>query len=162
MSRAGAGRPIKAGSLCALLLAGALFWTGSALSQSRSVPQPIIEKARGEMCVAETEVMRRNHGDFLKHQRDDTVVGGVRGAKFSLKACVECHASPTSGSVAAKSSDFCLSCHLFTAVKIDCFACHASKPEQTSFHPLLTHGASGGQSLTLRLRETLAKTQAKP
>ena len=89
MSRAVAGRPIKAGSLCALLLAGALFWTGSALSQSRSVPQPIIEKARGEMCVAETEVMRRNHGDFLKHQRSQAPKhpraqpSGRRGSGFA-------------------------------------------------------------------------------
>jgi len=53
-------------------------------------PQPVIERAtQGAQCVADPAVMRRSHMDFLKHQRDDTVRGGIRGAKFSLKACVE-------------------------------------------------------------------------
>ena len=72
--------------------------------------------------------MRRSHMDMLKHQRDDTVHGGIRGAKVSLKACVECHASRETRSVAAARTDFCVSCHSYAAVKIDCFECHASRP----------------------------------
>ena len=72
--------------------------------------------------------MRRDHMSMLTHQRDDTVHAGVRGAPVSLTACVECHASQSSGSVAAARTDFCVSCHSYAAVKIDCFECHASRP----------------------------------
>jgi predicted CXXCH cytochrome family protein len=71
--------------------------------------------------------MRRSHMDFLKHQRDDTVHGGIRGAKFSLKGCIDCHASPKTQSVAKEETNFCVSCHSYAAVQIDCFECHTSK-----------------------------------
>ncbi|HJW11201.1 MAG TPA: hypothetical protein VJ598_05430 [Albitalea sp.] len=90
---------------------------------------PAIEPATpGTKCVADPDFMRRNHMTLLKHQRDDTVHAGVRGAPFSLKDCVGCHASKASGSVAAAPGDFCSSCHAYAAVKIDCFECHASRP----------------------------------
>lgn len=92
-------------------------------------PLPGIEKAKaGTQCVEEPALMRRSHMDFLKHQRDDTVRGGVRGARHSLKGCVDCHASAATGSVAAAATDFCASCHAYAAVKIDCFECHSGKP----------------------------------
>ncbi|MBK7501310.1 MAG: hypothetical protein IPI14_00560 [Polaromonas sp.] len=59
------------------------------------VSAPIVEKAKGGECVADPAFMRRNHGDMLKHQRDDTMRGGIRTGKNSLKACIECHASKT-------------------------------------------------------------------
>jgi hypothetical protein len=91
--------------------------------------QPAIERAtKGAQCVADPVFMRRNHMDLMTHQRDDTVHAGLRDGKFSLKGCVECHASRQTGSVAAASTDFCVSCHSYAAVKIDCFECHASKP----------------------------------
>jgi predicted CXXCH cytochrome family protein len=80
--------------------------------------------------------MRRNHMDLLKHQRDDTLRGGVRiTAKHSLKACIDCHASQTTGSVAASQTNFCVSCHSYAAVKIDCFECHATQPAKPSAPP---------------------------
>ncbi|MFO1269137.1 MAG: hypothetical protein U1F67_21750 [Rubrivivax sp.] len=89
---------------------------------------PVIEKAvKGERCVEDVASMRRNHMRFLGHQRDDTVRGGIRGAKHSLKGCVDRHASRTS-SVAAQPGDFCVACHLYVAVKIDCFDCYATRP----------------------------------
>ena len=39
------------------------------------------------------------------------------------------HASETTGSVAAAKDDFCVSCHSYAAVKIDCFDCHSTKPQ---------------------------------
>ena len=91
-------------------------------------PRPVVEKATaGTSCVAPPEVMRRSHMDFLKHQRDDTVHGGIRGAKFSLKGCIECHASTQTGSVNQAGTNFCVSCHSYAAVKIDCFGCHTGK-----------------------------------
>ncbi len=92
-------------------------------------PVPVIEPAaKGERCVGEPAFMRRNHMDLLKHQRDDTVFGGIRGAKNSLKECIACHASVKTGSVAKAETNFCVSCHSYTAVKIDCFECHTAKP----------------------------------
>jgi hypothetical protein len=107
---------------CVLVVACLLVATAAAA-------QPVIERAtKGTQCVADPQFMRRNHMDLMKHQRDDTVHAGVRDGKFSLKGCVQCHASRETGSVAAGPKDFCVSCHSYAAVKIDCFECHASKP----------------------------------
>jgi predicted CXXCH cytochrome family protein len=90
---------------------------------------PVIEKARSGPCVDLPEVMRRQHPELLKHQRNETVHRGVRDARASLKGCIDCHASAGSNSVASAKNDFCVSCHSFAAVKVDCFECHASKPK---------------------------------
>ena len=75
-------------------------------------PQPVIERATaGTQCVAAPDVMRRDHPSLLKHQRDETVHRGVREARASLKACIGCHASAATGSVAQAKTDFCSSCH---------------------------------------------------
>ena len=116
--------------LAAALVALAATAAGAADDGGRT-PKPVIAKARaGTQCVEPPEVMRRMHMSFLKHQRDDTVHGGIRGAKHSLQRCVECHASEQTGSVAKAPGDFCSSCHQYAAVKIDCFECHASKPDK--------------------------------
>jgi hypothetical protein len=108
--------------------------TGWAISQERGalagrVPKPAITQAKGDKCVEPVDFMRRSHMEVLLHQRDRTMHEGIRTKSHSLKGCVECHASPTTGSVAAEKSDFCQSCHGYAAVKIDCFECHASKPQ---------------------------------
>ncbi|HMS27305.1 MAG TPA: hypothetical protein PKC80_08025 [Burkholderiaceae bacterium] len=127
------------------------------------VSAPIVEKAKGGECVADPAFMRRNHGDMLKHQRDDTLRGGIRTGKNSLKACIECHASKTTNSVNASGSNFCQSCHNFTAVKIDCFECHASKPAPTAFHPLVSpHGNLAESSASMKLRQVVVQQQVKP
>ena len=135
-----------AGLLCAMALAPA--WAGDART-----PLPIIEPARaGTQCIADPATMRREHPAMLEHQRDATVRGGIRGAgppqaanapsggrreasggptitaKASLKTCIGCHASATTGSVAKADSNFCVSCHQYAAVRIDCFDCHATRP----------------------------------
>jgi hypothetical protein len=89
---------------------------------------PVVPAAKpGTHCVADPALMRRDHMVFLKHQRDVTVHQGIQG-KFSLTDCVDCHASAATGSVAAAPGDFCVSCHRYAAVSIDCFECHATKP----------------------------------
>lgn len=149
---------IGAGLLLAISQA-AIAGGASAQIASGRVPQPVIESARGDKCVEDPEFMRRNHMELLKHQRDDTLRGGIRTGKYSLKACIECHASKTSGSVTVASTNFCQSCHSYAAVKIDCFECHANKPAQTSFHPLVSHGEPSGQPLSLQLRRMVAQQQ---
>jgi predicted CXXCH cytochrome family protein len=94
-------------------------------------PLPAPAKGKGESCVAPVEWMRRNHMTALMLQRDKTVHDGERGAKFSLKGCVECHAVKGEDGRAVSVSDprhFCRSCHDYAAVHIDCFECHASQP----------------------------------
>jgi len=97
------------------------------------VPYPDIPKGQGEACVEDTDFMRRNHMSLLMHQRDDTMRKGIRSEQHSLKECLDCHAVPGSDSIPVTVEDpkhFCRSCHDYAAVKIDCFQCHASRPEQ--------------------------------
>jgi len=60
---------------------------------------------------------------MLFHQRDRTMREGIRATRFSLKGCVDCHASAKTGSVLGEEG-FCSSCHAYASVKIDCFECH--------------------------------------
>jgi len=93
---------------------------------------PVYPKGKGDHCVADTEFMRKNHMDVLLHQRDETVIDGIRGEPFSLVGCVDCHASQDDNGQMLRvdaEGQFCESCHSFAAVKIDCFGCHAAVPE---------------------------------
>jgi predicted CXXCH cytochrome family protein len=119
-------RPGKAGSTAFAWVL--LAYLTPVLAGDGRTPLPVVEPATaGTQCVEPADVMRRNHMRFLEHQRDATVHGGVRGAKHSLKACIDCHASAKTASVAAAGTDFCVSCHSYAAVRIDCFECHSSK-----------------------------------
>lgn len=129
-----------------------VFCLGSstAWADSARTPKPVIERAKaGTQCVADPATMRREHPKMLEHQRDETVHGGIRGAKASLKACIACHASPSTGSVAAAETNFCVSCHTYTAVRIDCFECHATKPAPTAFHPVVPTGPNAAAAMRL-------------
>ena len=103
----------------------------TANAADKGVPYPAIAAGQGEACVADTDFMRRNHMDLLKHQRDETVQDGVRGNPYSLRECLGCHVvmGPDATPVSAKDPQhFCRSCHDYAAVSIDCFGCHASRP----------------------------------
>lgn len=116
---------MRRGLLLGMLMlgAGALAWAG----EGSRTPLPVIEKAKaGSTCVADPATMRRTHMDLLKHQRNDTVHGGVRTGAASLKACIDCHASQQTRSVTQGETNFCVSCHSYAAVKIDCFECHSN------------------------------------
>jgi hypothetical protein len=129
-----------------LLVAGAVVLTAASLAWADSddqpkaggAPVPVITKAaKGEKCVEPNDYMRRNHMKLLMHQRDETVLLGIRTKKYSLKECINCHASEKTGSVAASKDDFCVSCHSYASVKIDCFDCHSTKPQGSmAMHPL--------------------------
>ena len=93
------------------------------------VPLPNVHTKQGEKCVEPTDVMRRDHMQFILHQRDDTMHRGIRTSKHSFKNCVNCHADPQTASVLGKDG-FCQSCHTYAAVTIDCFSCHTDKPEK--------------------------------
>jgi hypothetical protein len=96
------------------------------------VPGPVIPRGQGDSCVEDTDFMRRNHMTLLRHQRDETVHKGIRTKLHSLKECVACHAVPGPDAIpltVASPKHFCRSCHDYAAVKIDCFQCHASRPD---------------------------------
>ena len=141
------------------VLGFALLMSVAAAQGGERTPVPAIAPAAaGTQCVADPAFMRRNHGDLMKHQRDDTVHIGARDGRFSLKACVQCHASRETQSVAQAPGDFCVSCHAYAAVKVDCFECHASKPPAagaTAFHPLVPTGpgAHGALRLASQMRQ---------
>jgi hypothetical protein len=111
-----------AAALFAALLAVAVA-ADSGRRPAQRVALPVIKIEKGEACVAPVEEMRRNHMTMLLQQRDRTLREGVRTTQFSLKNCVECHASRKTGSVLGEEG-FCSSCHAYASVKIDCFECH--------------------------------------
>ncbi len=88
----------------------------------------------GEKCVEPTDVIRRMHGTFLKHQRNDTMHRGIRTKKHSLVECINCHVEKDEeGNYPHISSPkhFCQGCHTYAAVNLDCFQCHATKPDES-------------------------------
>lgn len=112
--------------LAVALLATVLSVAGTADAQDKrasGVALPTIKIEKGKDCVAPTGEMRRDHMTLLLHQRDRTMRQGLREKRFSLKNCVDCHASRKTGSVLGKDG-FCSSCHAYTSVSIDCFECH--------------------------------------
>jgi len=112
-------------AICATLaLAGAAF-------AAERTPKPVVIIDKPGQCVADTQIMRRDHPEMLKHQRDRTVHEGIRTRPQSLNNCVECHASAKTGSVLGEQG-FCQSCHAYAGVKLDCFECHASKAKITA------------------------------
>ncbi|MDP2239064.1 MAG: hypothetical protein Q8K18_02715 [Burkholderiales bacterium] len=113
-----------------LLLAAVLLSSGAvSAADATRVPKPVLEAGQGEKCVENTEFMRKNHMELLKHQRDETMHQGIRTRKYSLNGCIECHASRKTNSVVGSEQNFCQSCHSYVAVKLDCFECHSSKPK---------------------------------
>lgn len=151
--------------LAALLLAGALF----ALAGCGPVEGPQMMQARGDQCVEPLEVIRRDHMKLLSHEKDQAVLFGVRNPNHSIRGCVECHVSPTA-SRDDPSSHFCLNCHSFNAVRMDCFQCHADKPANDyHFHALNPHGpgfgfdsAADSASLARDLESIIALETQKP
>lgn len=121
--------------VCLSALSAFAVATDEGVSSGR-VPKPVIPQAQGDRCVADTAFMRRNHMDLLDHQRDETVLEGLRDEAFSLKDCISCHAVKGPGNMPVTVSDpkhFCRSCHDYASVNIDCFQCHASRPESAGF-----------------------------
>ncbi|MEJ1297238.1 MAG: sulfur reduction protein DsrJ [Candidatus Sedimenticola sp. (ex Thyasira tokunagai)] len=88
-------------------------------------------------CVAPKAEMRRNHMDYLKHDRVATVRQGIRDTKASLASCVDCHAADDGkGGYAPVNGEgqFCESCHSYVGVNLyfACFQCHRKTPQAES------------------------------
>jgi len=94
-------------------------------------PQPA--KGRGDKCVMPTDWMRRNHMKGLIHHRREAVHEGIRTPTFDLNGCIDCHQVKGDDGKPVKISSpkhFCRTCHDYAGVRLDCFECHASRPEQ--------------------------------
>jgi hypothetical protein len=112
---------LAAGIIAAVLALAGFADAGD--PRARRVALPVVKIEKGEACVAPTGQMRRDHMTMLLHQRDGTLRQGLRELRFSLKNCIDCHASRETGSVLGKDG-FCSSCHAYAAVSMDCFECH--------------------------------------
>ncbi len=115
------------------LAAGLVLFAQVGLVSARESTVVATSKAANmDQCVEPTNVMRRDHMEFLLHQRDQTVHEGIRTPEHSLIGCIDCHAGKDDDgkfiSVNAE-QQFCRTCHQSTAVKIDCFECHATVPD---------------------------------
>ena len=100
---------------------------------SQDIPPPKQKYSEETLCVEPVEEMRRQHFEFMLEHRDKTVIEGIRTKKHSLNECIDCHITANAqGEYARYSQDthFCASCHQFAAVNIDCFQCHADRPEE--------------------------------
>lgn len=83
-------------------------------------------------CVRDTDDIRRNHMDYLKHKRDLTMHQGIRTPDLSLNECVACHAGKSDSGEFLPVTDegqFCADCHRSVGEKLDCFMCHRTTPE---------------------------------
>ncbi|HXK57383.1 MAG: sulfur reduction protein DsrJ [Gammaproteobacteria bacterium] len=116
---------------------------------SGSAVTPGSRAAGMEACVAPTAEIRRYHMDYLKHDRIKVVRDGVRGVKYSLAECVDCHAEQDgNGGYHPVNGDgqFCNKCHEYLAVSLTCFQCHSKKPEQKRSAASLSGEKNAGQS----------------
>jgi hypothetical protein len=138
--------------LKACLVAAGLLWVLAAQTvQAEDVKHYVVEgspAATLNSCVEPTELMRREHMEFIKHQRIATVHEGIRAEKYRLSGCVDCHISYDAMQTPQpinQTDQFCGACHAFAAVKLNCFDCHAAIPNGTQRYPSVNaaHQAAG-------------------
>jgi predicted CXXCH cytochrome family protein len=111
-----------------------------------------------QQCVEPTDVMRRNHMEFLLHQRDDPVIEGIRTKKYSFTGCINCHAQASKDGKIVRAEDpeyFCTSCHQYASVKIDCFECHSDRPAAKADQ---LSGNFNAQQLLARINSNILST----
>ena len=116
-----------------ILLLGLLLGT-TGTGQAGDSLLPVIPEAQARYsaeqgCVEPVEEMRKNHMEYILHQRDETMHEGIRTPQHSLVECINCHVSDAPDAPRYSSEEhFCNSCHTYAAVRIDCFQCHADRP----------------------------------
>jgi len=119
------------------VMIGSTLLSTSALvgSAAAETPFPTINEPTDESlkCIQPEDEMRRNHMNYILHERDETMHEGIRNEPGSLAACIDCHVEPNEkGEIAGIESKehFCTACHEYAAVQIDCFQCHADRPQK--------------------------------
>jgi len=136
---------LRSTGIMARLFVAGLFLALSTAALSETTVTPGSRAAELDSCVAPTAEMRRYHMLYLTHDRNQTVRQGKRDIKYSLSACVDCHAAKDDkGGYLPVNAEgqFCDSCHNYAAVEPVCFQCHRKVPEGS--RPTL--GAAAGDS----------------
>jgi hypothetical protein len=57
------------------------------------IPEAQARFSETQGCVEPTAEMRRNHMEYILHQRDETMHEGIRTRQYSLNECINCHVS---------------------------------------------------------------------
>jgi hypothetical protein len=136
-----------------LVLIGFMLLSNATLAET---PFPTIHEPSDESlkCIQPEDEMRRNHMNYILHERDETVHEGIRDEPGSLSACIDCHVEPNAqGEIADIDSDqhFCNGCHEYASVQIDCFQCHADRPQK-----YIKRSGHSSSSIKQQLQHTLA------
>ena len=137
--------------LTAGLVALGLVWALAQTAQADDMKHYVVagsQAAKLDSCVEPTDLMRRQHMEFIKHQRIATVHEGIRIERYSLSGCVDCHISYNAEQIPQpinQSDQFCGACHAFAAVNLNCFDCHAAVPNGTPLNAaaIAAHDAAG-------------------
>ncbi len=124
-------------------------------SAQAETPFPTVHEPSDESlkCIQPEDEMRRNHMEYILHERDETMHEGIRNEPESLANCINCHVEPNDkGEIAGIDSKehFCNACHQYASVQIDCFQCHADRPQK------YINRADSSSSIKQQLKQTLA------
>jgi len=135
-----------------LVLIGFMLVSTTTLAET---PFPTVHEPSDESlkCIQPEDEMRRNHMNYILHERDETMHEGVRNEPGSLAACIDCHVEPNAkGEIAGIDSEehFCNACHQYASVQIDCFQCHADRPQK------FINRGDGSAAIKHQLMQTLA------
>jgi hypothetical protein len=122
---------VRLGLLAQALLLAGLAATLAGCSKSEPPGPELLAQARGDQCVEPTDVIRRDHMNILMHERDEAKRYGRRNPDHGFVGCIDCHVSPTA-SRDEPATHFCLACHQFNAVRMDCFQCHIDRPSDAA------------------------------
>ena len=107
------------------------------------IPEPSAHFSATQECVEPEDEMKRNHMEYILHQRDETVHEGIRTRQYALEECINCHSTKDESGEYIRVEDsrhFCAACHTYTATKIDCFQCHSDVPVRASSLPGIQSG----------------------
>lgn len=122
-------------------------------------------KQKAEQCVEPEDVIRTKHMDMLMHQRDATMIEGIRTTKHSLKECINCHVPATKKDGTplhyGDKEHFCTTCHAAVGQKIDCFQCHADRPQAGQENYQHQVGSVDGHHFTQGVTAAAAPTAAE-
>ena len=148
-------------TLLVMVLSAVVLANGDDFPGEGAIPPP-----KGDQCVEDEEWMRTNHYETILHQRDETVLHGIRTTKHSLKNCIDCHITPNAEGEYARYSNseqhFCASCHEYAAVSIDCFQCHADRPGNAvreSIKQAIEDGKDPHHSMQIDTSELILKSK---
>ena len=140
-------------SFIALLLAVFIVGCDSSPPELMAATKVFETEQETKLHVAE---MRTNHMHLLNHKRDETMYSGIRTAKHSLNACIDCHVPTSHNGKVLRHTDqehFCTTCHTYVAAKLNCFECHVD-------HPVETNLTTSYKTKSLASKKPLAKEEA--